>query len=205
MSTLPVFNKPITEADYLAFERDSEIKHEFVDGEIYAMSGASAAHSLITISAAAALYNQLRGRSCKVYSADMKVRTPATRSYAYPDITVVCSEARFDDDHQDILLNPTLIVEVLSPTTERYDRGKKFQLYRELESLQEYVLVAQDSPRIERFVRQENNVWQFSDAQGLQASLELSSIACTLTLAEVYEQVSFDSGNEDEQSSESVQ
>ena len=172
MSALPVFDKPMTEAEYLAFERDSEVKHEFIDGEIYAMSGASRNHNLIVSSTIAALYVQLRGKGCETYPSDMKVRTPSTGSYAYPDITVICGEAQFDENQRDILLNPTVIIEVLSPNTERYDRGKKFQHYRELESLQEYILIAQDSPHIERFVRQESGLWQLSEARGLQASLD---------------------------------
>jgi Uma2 family endonuclease len=198
MTALPVFDKPITETDYLAFERDSEVKHEFIDGEIYAMVGASRNHNLIAGSTLVAIYNQLRGKSCEIYPSDMKVRTPSTGSYLYPDITVVCGEARFDDDQRDILLNPTLIIEVLSPNTERYDRGKKFQRYRELVSLQEYILIAQDSPHIERFVRQKDGLWQFSEAHGLQESLDLTSIGCQLALAEVYEQIDFDAVDESE-------
>ena len=190
MSALPQMQ--MTESEYLALERSSEIKHEFIAGELYAMSGASETHNLIASSTNAMLYNQLRGRPCKIYHSDMKVRTPATRSYTYPDITVVCGEAQIADDQRDILLNPTVIIEILSPTTERYDRGKKFQHYREIPSLQEYVLIAQDSPRVERFVRQEGGFWQFSDTHGLEASLALDSIACTQHLAEIYEQVSFD-------------
>jgi Uma2 family endonuclease len=201
MSALPETHKRMSEAEYLAFERDNQIKHEFLDGEVYAMSAASEAHNLITTSTIAALYSQLRGRPCKTYPSDMRVRTPATRPYVYPDITVVCGEAQFDDDQRDILLNPTLVIEVLSPHTERYDRGKKFQHYRELESLQEYVLIAQDSPHIERFVRQEDGLWQFSEATGLEAALELSSIGCTLALVEVYEQITF-AADQDETPSE---
>jgi Uma2 family endonuclease len=192
MSALPETHRQMTEAEYLALERSSQVKHEFMAGEVYAMSGASEPHNLITTSTIAILYNQLRGRPCKVYGSDMKVRTPATGSYAYPDITVVCGEAHFADDQRDVLLNPTVIIEVISPSTERYDRGRKFQHYRELKSLQEYILIAQDSPRIERFVRQENLFWQFNEAHGIDAALELSSIGCTLTLAEIYEQVSFE-------------
>jgi Uma2 family endonuclease len=202
MSALPVSDKPTTEAEYLAFERDSEIKHEFIDGEIYAMSGASRHHNLITASVIATLYNQLRGKDCETYPSDMKVRTPSTGAYVYPDIIVVCGEARFADDQHDVLLNPTVIIEVLSATTEAFDRGVKFQRYRELVSLQEYILIAQDRPHIERFVRQENGLWQFSEAYGLQASITLTSIACQLALADVYEPISFDSdeaGHSDEQ------
>jgi Uma2 family endonuclease len=130
----------------------------------------------------------------------MKVRTPATGSYTYPDITVVCGEALFADDQRDILLNPILIIEVMSPTTERYDRGKKFQHYRELKTLQEYILIAQDSPHIERFVRQEKGFWQFSEVRGRESSLELSSIGCILNLAEVYEQITFATEQDEGQS-----
>lgn len=200
MSALPQKHRRIAEAEYLALDRKSPIKHELMAGEIYAMSGASEAHNLITGSTYAMLYNQLRGRSCRVYPSDMKVRTPATRSYAYPDITAVCGEALFADDQRDILLNPVLIIEVMSPTTERYDRGKKFQHYRELKTLQEYILIAQDSPHIERFVRQEKGFWQFSEVRGREASLELSSIECTLNLAEVYEQITFASEQDQGQS-----
>lgn len=192
MSALPEAHRQMTEAEYLALERSGQVKHEFMAGEVYAMSGASEPHNLITTSTIAILYNQLRGRPCKVYPSDMKVRTPATGSYAYSDITVVCGEAHFADDQRDVLLNPTVIIEVISPSTERYDRGRKFQHYRELKSLQEYILIAQDSPRIERFVRQENLFWQFNEAHGIDAALELSSFGCALTLAEIYEQVSFE-------------
>lgn len=205
MSALPALNKQLTQAEYLAFERDNEIKHEFIDGEIYAMSGASRNHNLITTSTIATLYNQLRGKGCETYPSDMKVRTPATGSYTYPDITVVCGEVRFDDDRRDVLLNPTLIIEVLSPATEAFDRGLKFQRYRELESLQEYLLIAQDSPHIERFIRLENGLWQLSEARGLDAALHLTSIACQLALADVYEQITFDSDDSTEQSVEPPQ
>lgn len=183
----------MNEAEYLAFERESEVKHEFIDGHIYAMRGASEAHNLITGSTYAALYTQLRGRPCKVYPSDMKVRMHG--SYAYPDITVVCGEAQFKDDQRDILLNPTLIIEVLSPNTERYDRGLKFQHYRQLESLREYLLIAQDKPHIEHYVRLESGLWQLSDARGLDATLDLTSIGGSLTLAEVYEQIAFGEDN----------
>lgn len=195
MSALPMIDKPMTEAAYLAFDRESEVKHEFIDGRVYAMSGASEAHNLIAGSTYVSLYSQLRGRPCKIYPSDMKVRTPSTRSYTYPDVSVVCGDAQFDGDSRDILLNPTVLIEVLSPNTERFDRGRKFQRYRELESLQEYVLIAQDSPHVERFARQDNGLWQLSEARGQHASLPLTSIACVLRLAEVYERIDFGSGD----------
>jgi len=192
MSALPNFDQPMTEADYLAFERQSEIKHHFIDGEIYAMSGASRYHNIVISNIISSLRPQIRGKSCEIYPSDMKVRTPATGSYTYPDVTIVCDEPNFDDKQADVLLNPTLLIEVLSPSTELFDRGLKFQRYREIDSLQEYILIAQDSPHIERFLRQENGQWLLSEVDELDASFELTSIGCTLKLAEVYEQVSFE-------------
>lgn len=185
-----------TAGEYLTFERASETKHEFIDGEVYAMSGASRNHNLVVSSTIVALYVQLRGKGCQVYPSDMKVRTPATGSYTYPDVTVVCGEAQFDDDQSDVLVNPTVVIEVLSPKTEAYDRGVKFQRYREIASLQEYILIAQDRPYIERFVRQADGVWQLNEARGLEGALELTSIDCTLALAEVYQQVDFDADDD---------
>jgi Uma2 family endonuclease len=187
----------MTEAEYLAFERSSEIKHEFVDGEIYAMSGASRNHNLIAGSTYVAIYSQLRGKGCETYPSDMKVRTPSTGSYVYPDISVVCGDPQFDDEQRDVLLNPGVVIEVLSPNTEAYDRGKKFARYREIESLQEYILISQDQPHIERFVRQADGMWQFSDVRGLEGSVTLASVGCQLALQAVYEQVTFESDQDD--------
>ncbi len=181
----------MTETEYLEFERASELKHEYLYGEVFAMSGASEAHNLICTSTSFTLYGQLRRRSCKVYQSDMRVRVKATGIYTYPDLSIVCGEAQFMDDALDTLINPTILIEVLSPSTERYDRGRKFQQYREIASLREYVLIAQDSPRIERFLRKDDGKWELSDAKGLDAKIELPSIGCTLALAEVYEQVDF--------------
>jgi len=191
MSALPDINSSMTKAEYLAFERASAFKHEFIDGEVYAMSGASEPHNLIVSSTNFTLYGQLRGRGCKIYLSDMKVHTPSTGSFTYPDITVVCGDAELNDKERDVLLNPTLIIEVLSPTTEQYDRGKKFQRYREIPSLQEYVLIAQDTAHIEHFLRQDDGLWLFNDVTGLDSAIDLTSIGCTLKLSDVYEQVDF--------------
>lgn len=176
--------------DYLAFERASEEKHEYLNGEIFLMSGASPNHNLVFGNTYASLHAQLRQRPCIVFPSDQRVRVRDTGLYTYPDISAICGEPQFDND---TLLNPTLIVEVLSPSTESYDRGRKFQHYRALESLQEYVLIAQDdSTHIERYLRQPNNEWLLADATGLDASITLSSIGCTLALADVYEKVTFE-------------
>ncbi|MCC6615840.1 MAG: Uma2 family endonuclease [Anaerolineae bacterium] len=183
-------NKRWTVEEYLAFERDSDEKHEFIDGNVYLMTGASREHNLIVFSLATILGNQLRGRACEAYANDMRVKV-RRQDYTYPDVTVVCHPPEFEDADVDTLLNPTLLIEVLSPSTEQYDRGKKFETYRTLKSLQEYVLIAQDRPHVEHYVRQDQGMWMFSEVNGLDASLELTSIGCALTLADIYEKVTF--------------
>jgi Uma2 family endonuclease len=182
----------ITPQEYLTIERRSEIKSEYWNGELFAMAGATEAHNVIVWNAGAELRTQLKERPCKAYPNDMRVRIPRSPSYKYPDIAVVCGKAEFEDEHCDTLLNPVLIIEVLSSSTEAYDRGVKFEEYRTIASLQEYVLIRQDRPFIEQYRRQENTpFWLFSDAAGLEAVIELQSIGCTLSLAEVYEKVDF--------------
>lgn len=177
--------------DYLALERQAEWKSEYLDGEMIAMTGASRRHSLIVANWIGELRQQLKRRTCEVHTNDLRVRVSASGLYTYPDVIVVCGEPRFEDDHVDTLLNPTLITEVLSPTTESYDRGKKFEHYRALESLSEYLLVAQDEPRVEQFLRQDGNHWLFTATAGLDATVTLSSIQCELALSEIYDKVAF--------------
>ena len=194
----------LTPEEYIAFERkalpDSEIiRHEYLNGELIAMSGASRAHNLITINISTALHSRLRGSRCETYANEMRVSSPLTSSYFYPDVVVVCEEPRFEDDVFDTLLNPIILVEVLSPSTEAYDRGEKFAHYRQLASLQEYVLVAQDKVFVEHYRRQEKQGsapvtgkdWIFTDFQELEEILSLTSIQCDLPLQEIYERVAF--------------
>lgn len=177
---------------YLAAERGADRRSEYFDGEMFAMTGGSRAHNLVVTNLVGELRQQLKGRSCELYPSDLRVRVSATGLYTYPDIVAVCGEPRFDDDEQaDTLLNPTLIVEVLSPTTEAYDRGRKFEHYRTLASLQEYLLVSQEVPRIEQFLRQDDGHWLFTAASGLETDLALPSIGCRILLAEVYDKVAF--------------
>jgi Uma2 family endonuclease len=180
-----------TEAEYLAFERASTSKHEFLAGQVYAMTGASGNHNLITASTIAALIAQSRGSPCRVFSGDMRVRAPLLGNHTYPDVTVACGEIAYTDDTFDTLANPTVVIEVLSPSTESYDRNQKFQNYWRIESLQAYVLIAQDQPRIERFTREGVNTWLLHVAVGLDQTIELPAIGCTLALNEVYAQVTF--------------
>ena len=181
----------ITAADYLALERQAETKSEYLNGYIYAMSGASLKHNRIVASLATALGTQLRRKPCEPFFGDMRIKVSPTGLYTYPDVVVVCGEPQLEDQHFDTLLNPKLIIEVLSDSTAAYDRGDKFVHYRTLESLTDYLLVAQHQPFIEHFQRQPDGSWRYSAAQGLEAELDIPTIGCVLRLAEVYERVTF--------------
>jgi Uma2 family endonuclease len=152
MSAIP--DHTLTAAEYLTYERASPVRHEFLDGKLYAMAGASLAHNLIAGNTLASLHGQLRGKPGTIYPSDMRLKIVRTGLYTYPDISIVCGEPQLEDQHGDTLLNPIVLIEVLSPSTETYDRGKKFQHYRTLSSLREYLLIAQDSYRVEHYIRQ---------------------------------------------------
>ena len=190
----------LTPEEYITFERKALpgpeiIRHEYINGELIAMSGASRAHNLITGNIFGELRTLLRGSRCETYANEMRVSTPTTTSYFYPDVVVVCEEPRFEDDVFDTLLNPIILVEVLSPSTQVYDRREKFAHYRQLASLQEYILVSQDKVLVEHYRRQERlspaKDWIFTDFQALEESLPLTSIQCELPLQEIYERVTF--------------
>ncbi|TAN65840.1 MAG: Uma2 family endonuclease [Methylobacter sp.] len=183
-----------TDEEYLTLERNASYKSEFHDGQIYAMTGASRKHNLITVNIAGELRSQLKKRPCEAYINDMRVKSAEARNYHYPDIAVVCGTPHFEDAQVDTLLNPTLLIEVLSPSTEAYDRGGKFAHYRKIPTLREYLLVTQDQPSIERYMRQ-GDVWILSEAIGLEASMPLESIDCVLSLREVYDKVLDDTDN----------
>lgn len=178
-----------TPETYLEHERTAAVKSEYFAGEVFAMAGASEAHNLIVTNLIASLRPQLRARGCKVYPSDMRLKVSATGLYTYPDLTIVCGAARFDDKQHDILLNPTVLCEVLSPATEAYDRGKNFEHYRRLRSLVEYVLIAQDACRVEHYVRQPDDRWLLTELREAQDVINLSSVGCRVALADVYEQV----------------
>ena len=179
----------ISPEDYLLAERQAETKSEYLDGQVFAMAGASRKHNLIVVNVLVALGGQLRGGPCEVYPSDMRVRVTATGLYTYPDVTVVCGTPELEDVHGDTLLNPTLLVEVLSDSTERTDRGRKAVHYRRLATLQEYLLVSQSEARIERYRRAGEGEWRLTEALALDDVLELDSIGCTLPLRDVYERV----------------
>jgi len=186
----PVRQHYYTPEEYLAQERKAEFKSEYIAGQIVAMSGASREHNLMTANLARVLGSQLLDRPCEVYVSDMRVKVTAQGMYTYPDTVVVCGDARLEDEQVDTLLNPTLIVEVLPPSTEAYDRGAKFGYYRQLPSLQEYLLVAQDQVLIEHFVREDEG-WLLTETADLSEIVQLPSIACELPVAEVYRKVAF--------------
>jgi Uma2 family endonuclease len=177
---------------YLEFERTSEVRHEFVGGEIYAMAGASRTHTLIGWNIGGSLFLQFGDRQCEAHQNDLRVRVSATGNYHYPDIVVVCGEPQLEDDAFDTLLNPIVIIEILSPSTKDYDRGTKFNDYRQIATLQEYILVNQDKPHLERYLRQPSGDWLLTDIVGLEAILRLPSIECKLALADVYKRVRFE-------------
>lgn len=182
-----------TPEEYLAFERASDTRHEYMDGEILDLAGASRNHGIVSGNTFASLHQQLRQRDCLIFQGDMRVKTSDESLYTYPGVVVVCGERHFDDAaYIDTLVNPTVIIEVLSPSTEQYDRDRKFRRYRSIESLQEYVLIAQDKPLIEMYIRQPEGKWLIAEAQGLDAEIALDSIQCRLALADIYEKVTFE-------------
>jgi Uma2 family endonuclease len=182
----------VTPDEYLAAERLSESRSEYLDGVVCPMPGASLRHIQIVSNLTIELGTQLRARPCHVLPIDMKVRLPDSRKFFYPDVSVVCGEVQFHDDRKDIILNPLLVIEVLSESTEAFDRGAKFLAYQTLDSLKEYVLVAQDRPVVEQFVRQADGKWTYTSVAGLEGSLSLPSVECTLSLSAVYDKVEFD-------------
>jgi Uma2 family endonuclease len=179
----------VSEEDYLARERASDTRHEYSRGEIVAMAGASREHNLIVTDTVISLGVQLRQRPCELYATDMRLKIAVAGKYTYPDIIIVCGEPQFADGYVDSLLNPTVIIEVLSPSTEAYDRGAQFEQFRMIESLREYSLIAQDRFHVDHFVRQEDGRWVSSAADGLTATITLASIGCELPLAEAYAKV----------------
>lgn len=182
----------VTPEEYLALERASPYKSEYFDGELFAMTGASRRHNLISLNIGAELRAQLRDRPCEVYTNDMRVKVSSSGLYTYPDVVVVCAEPVFEDTTGDTLLNPTLLVEVLSKSTADYDRGSKFEHYRTLVSLQEYLLVAQEKPHLMHYVRQSDLTWLLEETHESAGSVHLPSIQCDLALSEVYAKVRFD-------------
>lgn len=195
-----VAKRRLTAEEYLAIERKTEFRSEYFAGEIFAMSGASREHNLIASNLNREIGEQLKDRPCEIYPSDMRVRVPSGL-YTYPDVVVVCGSPKFDDDHVDTLLNPLVLIEVLSESTADYDRGTKFKHYRQITSLREYVLVYQESAQIEHFVLGSDGKWSLTEIAGLDKTLSLESIECLIPLAEVYRKVTFSENCRSEPSS----
>lgn len=184
----PIF----TVADYLDYERNAPERHEFLDGNVYAMAGESPRHSTICFNLYAITGNQLRGKRCRGYSPNMKVATNEKGLYSYPDLAIVCSQPKYHDKKGDVLINPTVIFEVLSPSTESYDRGEKFLRYTGgIKSLTDYILISQNNPTIEHFQKQSNGEWEKTEIEGMESVLRVASIECEISLTELYDLVEF--------------
>jgi Uma2 family endonuclease len=178
----------LTEQEYLAIERASPFRSEFINGRMIAMSGASRPHNLITLNLASEIHSQFKGRPCEVHASEMRVRVAANGTYVYPDIVALCGEAELLDETFDTLTNPQLVVEVLSPSTENYDRIEKFERVRQLETLVEYVFIAQNRVRVERYSRQGDD-WILTTWEDLEDTLELNSVGCRVSLGDIYTRV----------------
>jgi len=183
--------KHITPEEYLDLEREAEYKNEYFAGEVFAMVGASRKHNLIAVNLLGEMRGQLKDRPCEVYPSDVRVRIPSANIYTYPDVTVVCGAPEFEDNYFDTLLNPTLIAEVLSKSTAAYDRFQKFGYYRSIDSLAEYLLVAQSEYRVEQYTKQPDGRWLLTEFRSPEDALQLDSIGCSLSLKEIYDKVSF--------------
>ena len=181
----------LSEAEYLRLERQAETRSEYFEGEVFAMADGTCAHSLVATNVIGEVRSRLKASDCVVYNADMKVKVQTTWLFTYPDVSVACGEQSFLDEQEDTLLNPMVVFEVLSDSTEAYDRGKKFEHYRQIPSCREYLLVSQTEPRIEQFIRQSNGEWILKEAAGMSAEIKLPSLGIVLLLREVFAKVQF--------------
>lgn len=187
-----VLKTKLTETEYLAKERRAEFRSEFYRGEMFAMAGASREHILIAGNCSRELGNQFKGRCCEVYSTDMRVKVSATGLYTYPDVVIVCGEPEFLDGEVDTLLNPTVLIEVLSHSTESYDRGAKAELYRRIPSLREHVLIAQDRPHVEVLVRQADGNWLLQETSDIDQTVTIPSVSVSLSMRDIYDRITFE-------------
>ena len=189
--------KSFSPEEYLEFEREAEERHEFIDGRIIKMAGESLSHSRICVNLTTEFASQLRRKNCEALSPNMKVRTTTKSLFAYPDLTIVCGKPKFHDKKTDVLINPAVVFEVLSPSTERYDRGDKFQYYKnETPSLTDYILVSQDQILVEQFTKQTNGTWIYRSFEKSEDSLRIESIDCEVSLQDIYLRVEFPQNEE---------
>ena len=185
----------MTPEAYLAFEKRSDIKHEYFDGEMFAMAGATPNHNRIQQNLSGILWSQRENSGCDTFLSDQRVKIEAAGNYTYPDLSIACGESEFDSD--DCLLNPTVIIEILSKSSEAFDRGDKFAHYRMIPALREYILVSQYSCKVERFIRADNGIWQILNPYtDMQSPIIIEAIACELLLADIYYRVAFETGQQ---------
>ena len=189
--SLPEQTRRLTEAEYLQMERAAEFKSEFAEGEMFAMAGGTPEHSLIATNLAREFGNRLSGTHCVPYNSDLRIKVEGSGLYTYPDLSVICGPLQLAEGTEDTAVNPTVLVEVLSDSTEAYDRGKKFEHYRQIESLHVYLLVSQHEPRIEQFLRQPDGRWLWNEAFGPEVSLEVPPLGIALSLGVVFANVRF--------------
>ncbi len=187
-SLLNTLHHLVSPEEYLERERRAEYKSEYFAGEIVAMAGAKRKHNLVSSNVSASLTAQLRDKPCEVYSNNMRVQTDGEKQYSYPDVVVVCGEPQFRDGREDTLLNPTVVVEVLSPSTEAKDRGEKFLRYRQIEALTDYILISQNERRVEQFTKQADGTWRLVETTE-HGVVSLEVVGCTLALDDVYNKV----------------
>ncbi len=183
MASLP--DAPLTEDQYLRLEREAEFKSEFHDGRMYAMAGASPNHSLLSGAILALLFPQMPP-GCRVFSPDLRIKVAPTGLYTYPDCSVICGDLQYFGDQKDVVTNPLLIVEVLSPSTEAYDRGKKFESYRTIESFREYLLIHQDRRHVEHYSKQDDGSWVLREHSGVEGSVSIPRLGASISLGELY-------------------
>ncbi|KXK57229.1 MAG: Uma2 family endonuclease [Chlorobi bacterium] len=196
MDALP--RKYLTQQEYLAIERAAQWKSEYYQGEMFAMAGGSNAHNRLIVNLTGELFNRLKGTNCLLNSSDLRIQVSEAGLYTYPDLSIVCGQQEFADGVKDTLTNPVVIVEVLSPSTESYDRGEKFRMYRQLPSLREYILIAQDRPFVDQFIRDDEDRWFVLMTQGLESVLTLQSCGVSIPMSALYENVEFANSNEQE-------
>lgn len=191
----PQFTR-MTESEYLAFEAKSDIKHEFVRGRVYAMTGGTLNHRIITVNTSTQLNVQLSDKDCTVSSPDLRVHVLGKHSYRYPDVTVFCGMPVFHEDLANTIVNPNIMIEVLSASSVITDYNQKLEEYTNIDTLQDYLIISQHTAKIERYSRSVSGEWIYTFVTGLDASLTVASIGCTLDLSKVYQKVDFEAGNE---------
>lgn len=197
MSAIPV-TKRMTAEEYLQMEDASTEKHEFIAGQVYAMAGASFAHNQIASNSFIDIGSFLREKPCRIYGSDLKVHAKTASGFVYPDLTIICDGVHFLEGRKDVVINPTVIIEVLSPDTQDYDHGKKFMLYRQIETLKEYILISSMETLVEKFVRQTDGTWTLTEYKGPDDKLSIDIIRFQTTLTELYRDVIFENNEEKE-------